>query len=251
MPFVASSTLRNFVALLRQGRVTIAKEELSNLEAMFSVLEIKITFSIGAVCEKSIFTKGECELVKTKGVEQVEGGRSNQEGNQPGCNTPSVTHTRKTPSLLHTMLSSPAKRPAVTPPKEEYFTPKEEPTNMSKRGRTCTEQVDSSVKTTTSQLSSAPTKPPELQYPAILSSSPPSEQMSLSVPEAPKSLNKAEKQQASSAKEPKGKGIQMAAQGKVAPKQAGSGADLESSAASWTGQASAAGTVFIVAYDMI
>ena len=53
LPFVTSTTLRNFVAVLRQGRVTIAKEEIANLEALFSVLEIKIGISIGSVCETS------------------------------------------------------------------------------------------------------------------------------------------------------------------------------------------------------
>ena len=238
LPFVGSSTLRNFVALLRQGRVTIAKEELSNLEAIFSVLEIKVATSIRAVCESSIFTKGDCELLKTKDVKEVEGARSNQKGNQPGCITPSVSHICKTPSLLHTMLSSPTKRPTSTPLKEEHFTPKEEPTGKSKGDRTCTGQVDS-IKATIYKPSSAPPRQPQPQDPSTMSSSTASEQMPPSVPEAPKSPIEAEKQQVLSAKESSAKGIQMEAQGEVAPQRA----DLECSATSPTGQASSEGTV--------
>ena len=167
LPFVTSTTLRNFAAVLRQGRVTIAKEEITNLEALFSVLEIKIGISIGSVCETSIFTKGECELLKTKGVKPVEGARAHGRDNQPGCTTPSVSHPLKTFSLLHTVLASPAKRPAVTSPTEDYFTPKEEP--MPKRRRICAGQVDSFT-TSTSQLPS--TKPPQQHDPVTLSPPP-------------------------------------------------------------------------------
>ena len=245
LPFVTSSTLRNFVALLRQGRVTIAKEELPDLEAIFSVLKIKIATSIGEVCKTSIFTKGECELLKTKDVKQVENVKSNQKGNQPGCATPSATHapgcatpsvaqTRKTPSLLHTMLSSPAKRPAIIPLKEN-------PTDESKRRRTCP----------TPQLSPAPTKTP-LPYdaPTKLSSTPHFEQTSVGVPEGPKSSTGAIKQQILSPKELKEKDNDEAVLGQVAPKLAGSEAGLVSSAPRQMEQTSAEGSVSIVAFHL-
>ena len=214
LPFVTSSTLVNFVALLRQGRVTIGKEDLPDLEAIFSVLEIKIATSIGEVCETSTFSKGEFALLKTKDVKQVEGAKSNQEDNQPDCATPSVAHARKTPSLLHTMLSSPAKRPAITPPKNE-------PTDESKRRRTCT----------TTPPSSAPAKPP-LPH----------------VPEVPVSPIEANNQQVQSSKETMGKGFTKTApdQGGT-PKLAGSEADMSMSAPGQAEQASAAGSVSIIA----
>ena len=219
LPFVTSTTLRNFVAVLRQGRVTIAKEEIANLEALFSVLEIKIRTSIGAVCETSIFTKGECELLKTKDVKPVEGARANERG----CTTPSVSHPLKTFSLLHTVLASPAKRPAVTSPTEDFFTPKEEPTDMPKRRRICAGQVDSFT-TASSQLPSAPTKPPQQHDPLTFSPSPSSVQIPLNVTEVPKSPIEAENQQVFTGKDPKEKekGTKMAIQGEVAPKLAGS-----------------------------
>ena len=211
LPFITSTTLHNFVALLKQGIVAIAKEEIANLEVIFSVLEIKIETSIGAVCETSIFTKG--ELLKSKDVKPVDGAKANERG----CTTPSVTHTRAPPSLLHTMLSSPATRPAVTSPKVE-------PTDMSKRRRTCAGQVDS-VTTTTSRLSSASTKTPQPHDPVTLFPSPPSVQIPMNVPEVPKSPTEAEVLTGEELKE-KEKGTNMAIQGKVAPKLAGSEAGI-------------------------
>ena len=218
LPFVNSSALRNFVALLRQGKVTIAKEELPGLEALFSVLEIKIATSIKEVCETSIFTKGECELLKTKDVKQVESARLNQKDNQPGCatpsaathapgcTTPSVAQTRKTPSLLHTMLSSPAKRPAITPLKENL-------TDESKRRRTCP----------TPRLSPAPTKTPlSCDAPTILSSTPHFEQTSVRIPEVPRSPTGAINQQMLSPKELRETDTNEAVLGQVALKLAGS-----------------------------
>ena len=210
LPFATSSTLRNFVAMLRQGRVTIAKEDLSDLEAIFSVLEIKIATSIGEVCETSTFSKGEFALLKTKDVKQVEGAKSNQEDNQPDCATPSVAHARKTPSLLHTMLSSPAKRPADTPPKKDS-------NEVSKKRRTCT----------TTQPSSAPTKPP-----------PPH------VPEVPASTIEANNQQVLSPEGSMGKDFTKTALGQVTPTKAGSEVGMASSA---PGQTEQAGSVSIAA----
>ena len=224
LPFITSTTLHNFVALLKQGIVAIAKEEIANLEVIFSVLEIKIETSIGAVCETSIFTKG--ELLKSKDVKPVDGAKANERG----CTTPSVSHTlapwfvpryppwyTAPPSLLHTMLSSPATRPAVTSPKVE-------PTDMSKRRRTCAGQVDS-VTTTTSRLSSASTKTPQPHDPVTLFPSPPSVQIPMNVPEVPKSPTEAEVLTGEELKE-KEKGTNMAIQGKVAPKLAGSEAGI-------------------------
>jgi len=237
LPFITSTTLHNFVALLRQGRVAISKEEMANLEVIFSILEIKIEISIGAVCETSISTKGDSELLKTK----VDGGRSNKKGNQPGCTTLSETHTLKTHSLLHTMPSSPAKRPAVTSPKEDYFTPEEEPSDLSKRRRTCSGQPDDVTTWTTSQLPSAPTKPPPSHDHVTVSSSP-SIQIPMIFPEAPTSqIFEAENQQVSSPKTPKERAAKVAIQGEVAPELAvsESGSGHFSSAVRQPGQASA------------
>ena len=171
--------------------------------------------------------------------------KSNQKGNQPGCATPSATHapgcatpsvaqTRKTPSLLHTMLSSPAKRPAIIPLKENL-------TDESKRRRTCP----------TPQLSPAPTKTP-LPYdaPTKLSSTPHFEQTSVRVPEGPKSSTGAIKQQILSPKELKEKDNDEAVLGQVAPKLAGSEAGLVSSAPRQMEQTSAEGSVSIVAFHL-
>ena len=51
LPFATSQTLRSMVVLLRQGRVTLTKEELFSLKELLSVLQVNIATSFGAVPE--------------------------------------------------------------------------------------------------------------------------------------------------------------------------------------------------------
>ena len=51
LPFATSQTLRNMVVLLRQGKVTLTKEELFRLKELLSVLQVNIATSFGTVPE--------------------------------------------------------------------------------------------------------------------------------------------------------------------------------------------------------